>query len=89
MKITFFQTGKFAVYHNGEEINTFAELDTAAEFVQAAFEDGYGDAFDIIDANTGEVLITFEDEDPSEDNDWGYNEDMGFDPYLGCYTDEC
>jgi len=28
-----------------------------------------------------------EDEDPDED--WGYNEDMGFDPYLGCYTDDC
>lgn len=27
------------------------------------------------------------DEDPDED--WGYNEDMGFDPYLGCYTDDC
>ena len=21
--------------------------------------------------------------------DWDYNEDMGFDPYLGCYTDDC
>ena len=21
--------------------------------------------------------------------DWGYNEDMGFDPYMGCYTDDC
>ena len=24
-----------------------------------------------------------------DDPDWGYNEDMGFDPYLGCYTDDC
>ena len=21
--------------------------------------------------------------------DWGYNEDMGYDPYLGLYTDDC
>ena len=21
--------------------------------------------------------------------DWNYNEDMGFDPYMGCYTDDC
>ena len=30
-----------------------------------------------------------EDLDNDEDCDWGYNEDMGFDPYLGCYTDDC
>ena len=31
-----------------------------------------------------------EDEDsPDPDDDWGYNEDMGYDPYLGCYTDDC
>ena len=29
------------------------------------------------------------DEDEPEDEDWGYNEDMGFDPYMGCYTDDC
>ena len=22
-------------------------------------------------------------------DDWNYNEDMGFDPYLGCYSDDC
>lgn len=22
-------------------------------------------------------------------DDWDYNEDMGFDPYIGCYTDDC
>ena len=29
-----------------------------------------------------------EDED-DYDCDWGYNEDMGFDPYMGCYSDDC
>ena len=28
-------------------------------------------------------------EEEAEDCDWGYNEDCGFDPYLGCYTDDC
>lgn len=87
MKITFHQTGKFVVYHNAEEVNSFAELDTAADFVMAAFEDGYGDTFTIVDGHTGEVLMTFEDEDP--DPEPYYNEDMGFDPYMGCYTDDC
>jgi len=27
------------------------------------------------------------DGDPYED--WGYNEDEGFDPYAGCYTWDC
>lgn len=30
-----------------------------------------------------------EDFDEDLDEDWSYNEDMGFDPYLGCYTDDC
>lgn len=32
------------------------------------------------------------DEDYSDDgayDDWGYNEDEGFDPYLGEYTWDC
>ena len=24
-----------------------------------------------------------------DDCDWGYNEDMGYDPYEGCYTWDC
>ena len=30
-------------------------------------------------------------EKSSDDNcgDWDYNEDMGYDPYMGCYTDDC
>ena len=47
---------------------------------------------------TGQVFCS-ECGDPTEDEllpedaedlgDWDYNEDMGFDPYLGCYTDDC
>lgn len=51
----------------------------------------------VIDANTGEILAEcFPDpecgpteadfENENYDPDWGYNEDVGFDPYLGCYT---
>ena len=45
----------------------------------------------IIDADTGEVLAECTpDVDPYENwDDWNYNEDMGYDPYLGCYTDDC
>lgn len=30
-----------------------------------------------------------EDEPEDEPEDWDYNEDMGFDPYTGGYTDDC
>ena len=45
----------------------------------------------IVDADTGEVLAECTpDVDPYEDwDDWNYNEDMGYDPYMGCYTDDC
>ena len=47
----------------------------------------------ISDNDSGEILLTcrpddVEDEEEHND-DYGYNEDMGFDPYLGCYTDDC
>jgi hypothetical protein len=34
--------------------------------------------------------LDFTSEDDEEvDCDWDYNEDMGYDPYMGCYTDDC
>lgn len=46
----------------------------------------------IWDFTTGEVLAECSREHEEEEDydcDWGYNEDMGYDPYLGCYTDDC
>ena len=47
----------------------------------------------ICDAETGEICAECEHdpvkEAPLPDEDWSSNEDMGFDPYLGCYTDDC
>ena len=40
-----------------------------------------------IDMDTGEVVAEAAEPDP--DPDWGFNEDMGFDPYMGCYTEDC
>lgn len=44
------------------------------------------DAILVTDMDTGEIVC---DLDLTPDPDWGYNEDMGFDPYMGCYTDDC
>ena len=60
-------------------------------------------AFPYLSADEREMLIsgicpacwnkTFggrnEEEEPEPDEDWSYNEDEGFDPYLGCYTEDC
>lgn len=53
----------------------------------------------IVSETTGEIIaecLPDEDEDcdldfdnPNYDPDWGYNEDFGFDPYIGCYFDDC
>ena len=43
---------------------------------------------DCIDMDTGEVIAERSNWDEL-DPDWGYNEDCGFDPYVGCYTDDC
>lgn len=55
----------------------------------------------ICDFDTGEIVATFKPDELDDyaqecmehaddcDPDWGYNEDMGYDPYMGCYTDDC
>ena len=35
------------------------------------------------------IAVVSADDEPDYDCDWGYNEDMGYDPYMGCYTDDC
>ncbi len=43
----------------------------------------------VVDMDTGEVVAEVAEANDYPDPDWGYNEDMGFDPYMGCYTDDC
>lgn len=45
------------------------------------------------DITTGEILFTVEEEiedmeEIPEEPDW-IDDDYGFDPYLGCYSDDC
>lgn len=41
----------------------------------------------VLDMDTGEMVA--ETAEPYDDPDWDYNEDMGYDPYMGCYSDDC
>lgn len=64
------------------------------DFVEAIFNDRtifHGDVVErvfVSDSKTGELIAEFVG-DNYNDDDWDYNEDMGYDPYLGCYTDDC
>lgn len=77
-------------------------LDSMLEYVDMIFNDDtplfHGNGIALIrvcDSTTGEIVAECRPDDeldfdnPNYDPDWGYNEDMGFDPYLGCYTDDC
>lgn len=79
---------------NWEGIALFSDLftrDALAEIGRATWEQLEGAAsLTITDMETGEVMFDVGDDtmpDPYED--WGFNEDMGYDPYMGCYTDDC
>lgn len=41
------------------------------------------------DPNTYVLVVHAYEVDEYEDDDWGYNEDEGFDPYEGGYTFDC
>ena len=45
----------------------------------------------VINSDTGELIAECEPDLPpiDDDCDWDFNEDMGYDPYMGCYTDDC
>lgn len=80
-----------------------APLQVAVTYAQAIFNDETAirgalvSQVLIVDSNTGEIIAILEQDcnedcdfdNPNYDPDWGYNEDMGFDPYLGCYSDDC
>ncbi len=58
-------------------------------------------AFPYLSAEEREILISgicptcwdgmfgSADDEEDPDDDWGFNEDEGFDPYEGCYTGDC
>lgn len=91
--ITFHSNGK--VYNS----EYHSSLDEALEYAYQEIEkEGKADFASIWDANTGELYATCSSDDSDEDSfldydepdpDWGYNEDEGFDPYMGEYTWDC
>ena len=72
-----------------DTIDTRIIIDTACAIYENSND--YADVA-VIDMDTGEVLwngVDAEEYDDPDFEDWGFNEDDGFDPYMGCYTDDC
>ena len=97
MTIEFENYGRFypALSYNTNEVIEHIQrantLKRTMDFIERAMlNDGNIILGTICDAETGEVVATVLPEITFIDNgNWGYNEDMGFDPYLGCYTNDC
>jgi len=79
-------------------------LQDAVDYCEMIFDDGTPirsrsiSKITVCDSFTGEICAECERDDaptdseidnPNYDPDWGFNEDEGFDPYLGCYTEDC
>lgn len=80
-----------------ESIALFADtvsLEAMGAFIAAEFQCGNSldnpcDAIQVLDMETGEIILSADVENHLDDEpDW-IDDDMGFDPYLGCYTDDC
>ena len=85
-------------FHSGDneyDVENFWSLDDALAYAQEEIDVRQQATFaSIWDAHTGELAATcwaetVEEEDSYPDEDWGYNEDEGFDPYMGEYTRDC
>ena len=87
-------------FHSGDneyDVENFGSLDAALAYAEEEIDVRQQATFaSIWDAHTGELYVTcwWDDESISEEDygawdDWGYNEDEGFDPYMGEYTWDC
>ena len=68
-------------------------LKVCVDFIEATMaQNPNAYAADICDAETGEVVATFDSEPEEVERDWeegDWDREMGFDPYEGCYTWDC
>lgn len=97
--IEHFATSYSITFHGtiSYDVESFGSLDDALAFAEEEIDVRQQATFaSIWDSNTGEVYATCSSDDestPEEDcgawEDWNYNEDEGFDPYMGEYTWDC
>ena len=84
---------KFYIYIENRMVTEVEGVEFAYEVYHKTAElaDLLGEIANLVDGETGEVI---ESSDDWDDYDKDYepadiDSDMGFDPYLGCMTDDC
>lgn len=86
MKVELWQGGHFTVCNgaDGKNYDGFVELGQALEWVEEHWVEGDGCDVDIIDSDTGEILVhCTDDEDPYDEWDDDVDE-LFYNPYMGC-----
>ena len=81
---------KFYIYIENRMVAEVEGYEFAWEVYRKAYElaDLLGEVANLVDGETGEV-IEFSDEDYDYDEPADIDSDMGFDPYMGCFSDDC
>ena len=79
---------KYTVFATNEKTKEVYELDYFQTAEEAWWNINHNIEWEEGDNPDDYTFQVVESEDDPSD-DWGYNEDFGFDPYEGCYTYDC
>ena len=81
---------KFYIYIENRMVAEVEGYEFAWEAYRKAYElaDLLGEVANLVDGETGEVIES-SDEDYDYDEPADIDSDMGFDPYMGCFSDDC
>ena len=81
---------KFYIYIENRMVAEVEGYEFAWEVYRKAYElaDLLGEVANLVDGETGEVIES-SDEDYDYDEPADIDSDMGFDPYMGCFSDDC
>ena len=81
---------KVYIYIENRMVAEVEGYEFAWEVYRKAYElaDLLGEVANLVDGETGEVIES-SDEDYDYDEPADIDSDMGFDPYMGCFSDDC
>ena len=81
---------KFYIYIENRMVAEVEGYEFAWEVYRKAYElaDLLGEVANLVDGETGEIIES-SDEDYDYDEPADIDSDMGFDPYMGCFSDDC
>ena len=81
---------KFYIYIENRMVAEVEGYEFAWEVYRKAYElaDLLGEVANLVDGETGEVIES-SDEDYDYDEPADIDSDMGCDPYMGCFSDDC